>query len=68
MNMQNCKIHNLRILELSFGNSGIKNHFNLVLMMRSKVYYKEEGEDLFSSIGHVNILNPKQDRNLKLVS
>jgi hypothetical protein len=66
MNMQNCKIHNLRILELSFGNSGIKNHFNLVLMMRSKIYYREEGEGLFPSIGHVNILNPKQDCNPKL--
>jgi hypothetical protein len=66
MNMQNCKIHNLRILELSFGNSGRKSHFSLVLMMKSKVYYKELGEGLFPSIGHVNILNPKQDCNPKL--
>jgi hypothetical protein len=36
-------------------------------MMRFRIYYKEEGGNLFPNLGHVNVVNPKQVYDLKLI-
>jgi hypothetical protein len=37
-----------------------KKHFNVNLMMRSRVYYREEGGDFFPNLGYMNIVSSKQ--------
>lgn len=51
MSSHSCKIHNLGISRLSLGNHRIKNHFNVILAMRFKIYYNEEGDGLLPSLG-----------------
>jgi len=42
-------------------------HFNVVPTKKSKIYYKEEGGGLFTNPCHVNVMNPKQVHDPKLV-
>jgi hypothetical protein len=43
MSSQSCEIHNVVIVGLPFISLRKNNHFNVVPMGRSKLYYKEEG-------------------------
>jgi hypothetical protein len=45
--MQNHRIHNLGILKLPLGSFETKKNFNVIFMVKFKVYYKEESDDLF---------------------
>lgn len=66
MNLQMCKIHNLNFSRLSFWSYGQNNHFNVISMERSKMYYREEGGGFFLSPSHVNIMNPKENSQPKV--
>lgn len=57
MNLQSCETNNL----------GQKNHFNVIFMVRSKVYHKEEGGGLPPSLEHVKIMNSSEVDDPKLV-
>jgi hypothetical protein len=54
MSMQSYNTHNLRISRLALGSPKTKSHFNIILPIRSKVYYKKEGGDLLPSPGWMN--------------
>jgi hypothetical protein len=58
----------LGISRLPFGSLEKKNHFNVVFIERSKIYYREEGGIFLSNVGHVNVVNPKEIYDLMLVS
>ncbi len=50
MNLQSCETNNL----------GQKNHFNVIFMVRSKVYHKEEIGGLLPSLRHVKIMSSRE--------
>ncbi len=52
--MQSCNTHNLGISGLPLGSPKTKSHFNIIHTTRSKVYYKEEGDDLLPSQGCIS--------------
>jgi hypothetical protein len=67
MNTQNYGTHNLRILRLLLRIIKKKNHFNVILMVRFRINYKEEGGGLLQILSHVNVMSSKQVYNPKLV-
>jgi hypothetical protein len=42
LNPENCETHNFRILGVPFGGLRNINHFNVIIMERCKIYYREE--------------------------
>jgi hypothetical protein len=57
MNLQGCESNNL----------GQKNHFNVIFMVKSKVYHKEEGGGLLPNLGHLKIMSSREVYDSKLV-
>ncbi len=45
-----------------------KKKFNVILMMRFRVYYREEGDDFLSNLGCMNLMSSKQIHDSKLAS
>jgi hypothetical protein len=45
-----------------------KKHFNVILMMRSRVYYKEEGGGFLPNLGCMNLMSSRQIHDSKLTS
>jgi len=45
-----------------------KKHFNVILMMRSRIHYKEEGGDFLPNLGCMNVMNSRQIHDSKLAS
>jgi len=64
--LQNCEICNLGILGLPFRGPRHFSHFNVVFPTWLIIHYKEEEGGLLPSLGHVNVLNPKQVHDPKL--
>jgi hypothetical protein len=58
--------HNSRILGLSLGSLRKFSQFNVLFVVNHKMYYKEDGDGLFPSLGHVSVISPKQVYDPKL--
>jgi hypothetical protein len=57
----------MQIITWEFGNPKHFCHLNVVPMVKSKIYYLEEGGDLFQNPGHVNVVSQRQVHDSKLV-
>jgi len=45
-----------------------KKHFNVIPMMTSRVYYREEGGSFLQNLGCMNVMSSRQMHDSKLVS
>jgi hypothetical protein len=67
MKLQKFKIIKVPTLGCPLGSPKRKCHLDVALTKKYKVYYEEEGDDLFSNLGCVNVVSPEQICDPKLI-
>jgi hypothetical protein len=67
MKLQKFKIIKVPTLGCPLGSPIRKCHLDVASMKKHKVYYREESDGLFSNLGCVNVMSPKQICDPKLI-